>query len=62
MIKRTDKYRYEYYKYYAGGDWRNPINYDMVLNTGRIGRKRCVDLVISYLKLKFPEFDFKELQ
>ena len=42
LIKKTDKYRYEYYKCYAGGDWRNPINYDFTLNSDRIGWERCV--------------------
>ena len=42
LIKKTDKYRYEYYKCYAGDDWRNPINYDFTLNSDRIGWERCV--------------------
>lgn len=53
MIYHTDKYRAEYYKYYSGGgDWTNPINYDLTLNTGRISREDCVELIQDYLKIK----------
>lgn len=54
MIQKTDRYRADYYKYYTnGGKWTNPINYDMTLNSARVGRDRCVDLIIEYMKLKF---------
>lgn len=54
LIKKTDKYRADYYKYYTqGGLWTNPINYDMTLNSARIGRDKCVSLIHDYLKLKF---------
>ncbi|MDD6071885.1 MAG: cytidylate kinase family protein [Clostridiales bacterium] len=53
MIYHTDKYRAEYYKYYSGGgDWTNPTNYDLTLNTGRISRENCVELIKEYLKIK----------
>lgn len=54
-IVKTDKYRYDYYRQYAGGDWRNPINYDLTLNSARIGRDKCVDLIRDYVKIKFKE-------
>ncbi len=56
MIYQTDKYRSDYYKYYSGGeDWTNPVLYDMTLNSDRIGRERCVELIIDYLKIKYGE-------
>ena len=54
LIKRTDRYRSNYYKYYTGGkDWTNPINYHLVLNSDRIGREDCVDLIKEYINIKF---------
>lgn len=54
MIARTDKYRYDYYKFYTGGkDWRDPTDYDMTLNSDRIGRDKCVKVICDYLKIKF---------
>ena len=54
LIAKTDKYRADYYKYYTGGhEWTNPINYDLTLNSDRIGRDECVDLLNWYCKEKF---------
>lgn len=54
LIKKTDKYRSNYYKYYTGGkDWTNPINYDLVLNSYRVGRDKCVELIKEYVDIKF---------
>ncbi len=54
LITKTDKYRYDYIKYYTGGkDWRDPVAYDMTLNSDRIGRDNCVKVICDYLKTKF---------
>lgn len=56
-ITQTDKYRADYYKYYSKGNyWTNPVNYDMTLNSARIGVDNCVKLIIKYLQIKFPEW------
>lgn len=56
LIRKTDKYRAKYYSYYTGGkDWTNPINYDLVLNSDRIGRDKCVELIKEYVKIRFGE-------
>lgn len=55
-IEQTDKYRAAYYEHYTGGNyWTNPVNYDMTLNSERVGREGCVKVIIDYLKMKFPE-------
>ena len=54
LIVNTDKYRSKYYSYYTGGKkWTNPTNYDLVLNSDRIGREKCVEIIKSYIKIKF---------
>lgn len=54
LIQKTDKYRADYYKYYTGGNyWTNPVNYDLTLNSDRVGRDKCVDVIENYVKLKF---------
>lgn len=56
-IEETDNYRAEYYKYYTGGNyWTNPVNYDLTLNSGRLGTDSCVDMIYRCLELKFPGF------
>ncbi len=56
LIEKTDKYRADYYRYYTkGGYWTNPVNYDLTMNSDRIGREKCVDVLEWYVKFKFPE-------
>ncbi|WP_333678113.1 cytidylate kinase-like family protein [Muricomes intestini] len=56
LIHSTDRYRAQYYNYYTGGkDWTNPINYDLILNSNRIGRDNCVEVIMEYIKIKFGE-------
>ena len=45
MIRRTDKYRGDYHKYYTGEDWLNPIHFDLCLNSARVGRDHCADII-----------------
>lgn len=53
LITKTDKYRADYYKYYTNGNyWTNPVNYDLTLNSGRLGQEKCVEMIKSALKIK----------
>ena len=46
-IAQTDKFRADYYKYYTQGNyWTNPVNYDMTLNSARVGIDDCVRVKI----------------
>lgn len=52
-IKQTDQYRADYYKYYTHGNyWTNPVNYDITLNSEKIGIENCVKLLKEYLKIR----------
>lgn len=60
-IIKTDKYRAAYYAHYTDGNyWTNPVNYDLTLNSGRVGIDNCVLLIKEYLVIKFPEFAKRE--
>lgn len=53
MIVKTDKYRSDYYKFYTGGqDWRSPVNYDLIINSHRVGRERCARVIEAYTCFK----------
>ena len=46
MYKKTNKYRSEYYNHYTyGGEWRDPMNYDLVLNSYKVGIDNCVKFI-----------------
>lgn len=53
-ISETDKHRAAYYKFYTDGNyWTNPVNYDMTLNSARLGIDGCVNVILDALKEKF---------
>ncbi len=52
LITQTDKFRADYYKYYTGGNyWTNPVNYDMTLNSGKLGEENCVKVIKNYVEM-----------
>lgn len=53
LIRKTDRYRGEYYKYYTWGKtWNNPLNYDMSLNTAGLGVEGCAQLISDCVSIK----------
>lgn len=55
-IAATDKFRAEYYSCYTKGQyWTNPVNYNMTLNSERMGIEDSVKLIVDYVKYRFPE-------
>ena len=57
QVKRTNRYRKDYYEYYTGHRWKNPANYDMMLNSARIGRSRVADVIENYIRSRLPKED-----
>lgn len=53
QIASIDKHRSEYYKYYTGRNWDDAKNYDLCLNSSHLGFEKCVDIVKSYLDIRF---------
>ncbi len=51
-IKKINKFRSDYYTYHTGKKWMNPANYDLCLNTGKIGFEKTVELIKDYISLK----------
>lgn len=53
LITETDKYRAAYYKFYTGGNyWTNPVNYDITLNSMKLGEENCVEIIKETLRRK----------
>ena len=50
-IRTIDQKRRDYYQYYSGNEWGKPKNYDLCLNSGRLGIQKCVDIVSSMVSL-----------
>lgn len=54
-IARTDKRRTEYYKYHTGREWTDARNYDLCLDSSKLGFERCVEEIKAYIKVRFGE-------
>ena len=52
-IEKTDKYRGEFYRYYTGHQWEDARNYDLCLNSGKLGFEKCVEAIKGYMKVRF---------
>lgn len=51
-IKKIDRERRDYYRYYTGKDWSSPENYDLLLNTSFLTVEEVVEVIKGYVKLK----------
>lgn len=54
-IARTDKCRADYYKYHTGREWTDARNYDLCLDSSKLGFDRCVEEIKAYMKVRFGE-------
>ena len=52
LIANTNKYRYDFFKYFTGKEWGNPLNYDMCLNSSSLGIENCVQLIVESVQAK----------
>ena len=50
-IKRIDRERREYHRYYTGREWESTENYDLMLNTARLGIDGSVAAIRDCLKV-----------
>lgn len=53
FIQKTDKYRGEFYHYYTGRVWNDARNYDLCLNSEKLGFDGCVEAIKAYIQVRF---------
>lgn len=51
IIEKTNKARSDYYKYYTGASWEDARNYDLCLDSSRLGFDKCMDIIKSYIDI-----------
>ncbi len=51
-IRKIDRERKEYYKYFTGNEWHNIKNYDLPINTTRLNLDETAELIKTYIKLR----------
>lgn len=52
-VTQINKRRAEYYKYYTKRDWTNAKNYDLCLDSSKLGFERCVEEIKAYADVRF---------
>lgn len=50
-ITSIDKHRAEYYHYYTKRSWTDAANYDLCLNSSKLGFDRCVTMIKEFISL-----------
>lgn len=52
-IDSIDKDRAAYYKAHTGREWTDARNYDLCLDSSKLGFERCVEEIIAYMNIRF---------
>lgn len=52
FIQKKDKYRGDYYKYHTGQEWYDARNYDLCLDSSKLGFEGCVEAIKAYMKVR----------
>lgn len=54
-IKEIDKERSEYYKYFTAQDWKDKSNYDISIDSSKLGVEKTIDLLEDYIKSRIKD-------
>ncbi|MGI6116812.1 MAG: AAA family ATPase [Bilifractor sp.] len=49
-VKAVDRERGEYYEKNTGKYWGDFDNYDLILDSSRVGIEKCADIIVEYLR------------
>ena len=52
FMEKRDKYRGEYYKHYTGQNWYDARNYDLCLDSSKLGFEGCVEAIKAYMAVR----------
>lgn len=52
-IKKINRHRSEYYRFYTCREWDNFKNYELCLNSSALGFEKCAELIKSYIDIRF---------
>ena len=50
LVRQMDKQRKRYYEYYTNHSWGKPDNYDLCVNSARLGIDRTAALLATHLR------------
>lgn len=50
VIKKSDKARAKHYSFYCEKKWGNVDNYHLMVDSGKLGKDKCVELILNAVK------------
>ncbi len=53
--EKVDESHAAYYHYYTGQDWMDMRNYDLCINSGKLGFEKSVEEIKAYIRTRFGE-------
>lgn len=53
----TNRKRKQYHNHYCTTKWGDSRNYELSINTSRIGYEETADIVEKYIRLRFPDWN-----
>ncbi len=55
FMAKEDKYRAEYYEHHTGQKWTDAMNYDLCLDSSKLGFDKCVEAIKAHARVRFGE-------
>ncbi|MCD8021734.1 MAG: cytidylate kinase-like family protein, partial [Lachnospiraceae bacterium] len=55
FVEKTDKARSDFYNYYTGNKWNDARNYDLCLNSQRLGFDGVMEAIEAYIRIRFGQ-------
>ncbi len=55
FMAREDKYRAAYYEHHTGQKWTDAMNYDLCIDSSKLGFEKCVEAIKAHAKVRFGE-------
>ncbi|MGO5052646.1 AAA family ATPase [Lachnospiraceae bacterium LCP25S3_G4] len=52
-VAKIDKYRADYYRYYTGKEWEDARNYDLCLDSSKLGFVKTGEAIKEYIKVRY---------
>ena len=53
FIAKTDKARGDFYRYHTGHEWNDARNYDLCLDSSKLGFDKCMNAIKAYADIRF---------
>ena len=55
LIRKTDKIRANYYRYYAQRNWGDPANHELIIDAGKLGTDGAACVIAAYAEQFTPQ-------